>query len=358
LLRWTTPSETTDGMAIDGPMTAEVCREAGARPLTPVARAAACLPVRRTAVASGPSELSDTLPATLEAGPPVLLTYRVQLYNATGRSAGESAAAFAAGGEVPAPVEDLRATPSESGAVIEWRGGTGDDRIDLLRTDLSAPPAAAKRAKPSAPKPSGKARSSTAPKPAPKPASKPQPARPAEAGVVHLLAADTVPGGQADTAGTLDATAAIGDTYTYVAERVRSVTVGGHTLLVHSAPSASVTLAMRDTFPPRPPTGLATIAGSTRPDAAAEPAPYIDLSWEPNGEADLAGYLVYRQLARPNGDPQGPLARLTPLPIPAPAYRDVAVRPGQRYSYHVTAVDASGNESAPSAKALETVGNP
>ncbi len=352
VLRWTTPSQTTDGMAIAGTMTAEVCRQAGLRPPTPAERAAACAPVRRGSVAPGPSELTDPLPSPLEAGPPVLLTYRVQIYNAAGRSAGESAAAFAAAGEVPSRVEDLRATASERGAIIEWRSGAGADAIDLLRTDLSAPAATAAKAKAKTPtaRPAGKGRASTAPKPHPKSGTDAGPV------AVHLLAADA--GGQGVTAGTVDMTATMGETYTYVAERVRGVTVGGHSLELHSEPSSAATVAMRDTFPPAPPTGLATIAGFMRPDAKGEAAPYIDLSWEANREADLAGYLVYRELVRRNGDPQGPLARLTPLPIPAPAYRDVAVRPGQRYSYHVTAVDASGNESAPSAKALEIVRNP
>jgi fibronectin type 3 domain-containing protein len=112
---------------------------------------------------------------------------------------------------------------------------------------------------------------------------------------------------------------------------------------------------MRDTFPPKAPTGLATIPGETEALNGSSAISYIDLSWEPNSEPDLAGYFVYRQLARPNGDPQGPLGKMTPLPIAAPAYRDVAVAPGQRYIYFVTAVDASGNESAPSAKAQEVV---
>jgi hypothetical protein len=357
VLRWTTPARTTDEMEITGPMTAEVCREAGARPLTPAARAVACASVRRAAVAPGASEVTDTLPAPLQTGPPILLTYRVQLYNAAGRSAGKSAAAFTAGGGTPAHVEDLRATASERGALIEWRvGSTGADAIDLLRTDLSAPPAVAKKAQAPAAVPAAKAKGKGKFAPAPKPA--PDGGSDRRPELVHLHVPDSVRGGTSETAGAVDVTATMGHTFTYVAERVRSVTVGGHTLLVDSEPSSTATVMMQDTFPPKPPTGLATAAGFTRSDGAGEAVPYIDLSWEPNGEADLAGYLVYRQLARPNGDPQGPLARLTPLPIPAPAYRDVAVRPGQRYSYHVTAVDGSGNESAPSAKAHETVRNP
>lgn len=141
----------------------------------------------------------------------------------------------------------------------------------------------------------------------------------------------------------------MGETYTYTAERVITVTLGPHTLEMYSEPSSPVTVEMRDTFPPAVPTGLATIPGVNPATSTA----YIDLSWEPNGEPDLAGYLVYRQLASQNGDPQGPLARLTTSPVVAPAYRDVAVSAGQRYIYQVTAVDAAGNESAPSAKAQE-----
>jgi fibronectin type 3 domain-containing protein len=127
-------------------------------------------------------------------------------------------------------------------------------------------------------------------------------------------------------------------------------------LEMKSSRSNAVTLAMRDTFPPSAPTGLDTISGAAPAStAAAYAGPYVDLSWEPNSEPDLAGYRVYRQLARPDGSPQGPLARLTALPIAVPAYRDVAVKAGQGYIYSVTAVDAAGNESAPSAKALEVV---
>jgi fibronectin type 3 domain-containing protein len=103
--------------------------------------------------------------------------------------------------------------------------------------------------------------------------------------------------------------------------------------------------------------GTAPAAGQqgSPADAAGHASPYIDLSWEPNTEPDLAGYLVYRQLANADGSPHGSMVKLTTAIISAPAYRDVAVIRGQRYIYQVTAVDASGNESAPSAKAQEVV---
>jgi fibronectin type 3 domain-containing protein len=69
----------------------------------------------------------------------------------------------------------------------------------------------------------------------------------------------------------------------------------------------------------------------------------VELSWSINVEPDLAGYRVYR--AEQEGV-RGAL--LTPELLPSPAYRDNSVQSGHRYWYTVTAVDRSGNESAPS----------
>ena len=356
-LRWTTPSRTTDDMDVKGSMIAEICREVGVRPAAPAARAASCAPVRRIAATPGASEADDTLPPNLQAEPVLLLTYRVQIFNSTGHSAGESLGAFTAAGPVPPQVESLRATAADRGVVLEWHPATAPSSasavtngfVDLWRTDLSTP---------TAPKQSHPNPSAVPGEPKPVNPKKTSGATPDQ---MHLRAIESATG----SPGTVDTTAKPGDTYSYIAERVRRVTLANHTLELRSAPSQSVTLAVQDTFPPKIPTGLATISGLAKPQtdsknagntASAPPSvPYVDLSWEPNGEPDLVGYRVYRQLATPDGSPQGPLARLTPLPLTAPSYRDVAVRAGQGYIYTVTAVDAAGNESAPSAKALELV---
>lgn len=79
-----------------------------------------------------------------------------------------------------------------------------------------------------------------------------------------------------------------------------------------------------DTFPPAAPTSLAAIAGEG----------VISLIWEPNTEADLAGYLVLR------GDAPGDTLRaITPEPVTATTYRDTTARAGARYVYVVVAVD-------------------
>ena len=103
-------------------------------------------------------------------------------------------------------------------------------------------------------------------------------------------------------------------------------------------PSGEVSADPVDLTPPAPPQGVR---------AAPGPGAVVSLSWEPNREPDLLGYLVYRSDA-PNRSPR----RLIETPFAAPALYDRSVRPGRRYIYTVTAVDASSrrNESAPSSE--------
>src|ERR1039458_468789 len=114
-----------------------------------------------------------------------------------------------------------------------------------------------------------------------------------------------------DAGGTVDRTAAIGATYRYTGQRVRSVAVGGQTLELRSAPSAAATVEVRDVFPPEAPAGLVAAPGFVYPSDQRSPgapgfagegdaqkpaiAPAIDLSWDPNPEPRVAGYRVYRQ---------------------------------------------------------------
>jgi len=148
----------------------------------------------------------------------------------------------------------------------------------------------------------------------------------------------------------VDQTAKIGESYTYTAQRVSSVLLAGHTLMLSSTVSAPVTFVSRDVFPPLVPTGLEAVPGGATPADRS-----IDLSWTPNTDTDLTGYSVYRQEVTSTGEVAGTAARLNSTPVVGPAYRDQTAVPGHRYSYRVTAVDATGNESAPSAAVQETL---
>ena len=110
---------------------------------------------------------------------------------------------------------------------------------------------------------------------------------------------------------------------------------------LESTPSERVCLTPRDTFAPAAPKGLSIVAGSGT----------MNLGWDANTEADLAGYLVLRGEA-----PGDTLQPLTPAPITATSYEDKTVKPGVRYAYAIIAVDKSTppNRSAPSARLEET----
>ena len=97
--------------------------------------------------------------------------------------------------------------------------------------------------------------------------------------------------------------------------------------------------ASGDTAPPAAPSGL-TAMGS--PSGVA-------VAWSANVESDLAGYNVYRSASA-----AGPYTRLNASLVSSPAYDDTSA-PGAAEFYEVTAVDSSGNESAPAAVASATL---
>ncbi len=111
--------------------------------------------------------------------------------------------------------------------------------------------------------------------------------------------------------------------------------------------SAQVHLAVHDVFPPAVPSGLQAVFSSVGQK------PFIDLTWAPNTESDLAGYIVYRRVDHRGA--ASDFVAVTPAPVKAPAWRDNDVQPGQTYYYTVAAIDVRGNQSAQSAPAEESV---
>ena len=365
-LQWTTPTKTTDGLPIKGSITARLCRTtiatdttattasipqptpkpstkkpatgkkstAKSTPPTPIT--AACTPVLTLPAHPGPTTATETLPESLTADPATLLDYRVEIDNASTHSAGSSNPAYAAAGAAPTPVEALRATAIPTGIMLEWSPTPANPAttVELDRTDTTLATAKPQQPKPNSPQPLQLASKET-----------PE---------VHLNANPTnnqQPTTNNQPAGTLDQTAHFGDTYTYTAQRVRTLQLNGHTLQIRSTTSTPTTLTLRDTFPPATPTGLVAIPNQ-QPATNNQQPPSIDLSWEPNTEPDLAGYYVYRRTA------STPAARLTPTPLPGPAYRDLTATPGQLYIYTITAIDTSGNESPPTPQLEQTLPQP
>jgi hypothetical protein len=133
-----------------------------------------------------------------------------------------------------------------------------------------------------------------------------------------------------------------GKTYIYV---VRSVArYPGVTL--ESADSNLLSVTPKDTFPPAAPQGLVAVFVP----ASGELPAHLELSWAINSETDIAGYNVYR-----SEGVGSPGTRVNAELLLTPAFRDMNAVPGRRYSYSVTAVDRSGNESPASAAVVAGV---
>ncbi len=324
-LTWTMPKRDTDKVPLKGTVTVRICRNESA---TQNCSAAAKLDLSPSADGA----FTDTLPPALADGAPRVLTYFVELDNRKGRTAGQSNGAQILAGEAPAAVDGLAAEMRRDGVLLRWNPASPDTApiaIRLLRHLVSPPanqPAESKSAKTVI-------------------ASHPE-------ATEQTLLVEPGPHGNNDRGRALDSNIQFGATYEYRAQRVARVNVNGETLDLAGPLSAPVLINAVSTFPPAVPKGLAAVA--TEGEAGAGPA--IDLNWQPNTEADLAGYVIYRREA---GSTENSWQRISsPQPIAAPGYHDATVQPGHTYEYAVSAVDEQGHESARSTEAEETVPAP
>ena len=86
--------------------------------------------------------------------------------------------------------------------------------------------------------------------------------------------------------------------------------------------SKAAEIFTRDIYPPAEPTGLQAVFSSVGQK------PFVDLTWAPNMESDLAGYNVFRRVA--GGEP----VKLNQQLVPVPSFRDDKVAPGKTYLYY------------------------
>ena len=110
--------------------------------------------------------------------------------------------------------------------------------------------------------------------------------------------------------------------------------------LILSRASDTLTVVPEDSFAPGAPQNVTAVdwEGAVR------------VYWDPNREADLAGYFVYRE-----SDGEA-VRKISPL-LQDRMFTDTTVREGETYRYRVSAVDKSDNESPPSPEASITIRN-
>jgi hypothetical protein len=332
-LAWTTPRENTDHLKLKGSVPLRLCRtqQAADSPCETIATI--------SAVPDKPATYTDVLPPSVTSGPVRPITYRIFGMNKRGRTAGPSNIAAVLAGQAPPEVRDLSAQVVARGVVLHWQPVPNlppDTSIQIDRT-LVTPAVAPMPAKPKSISPL------------------PPSTEPAEEKLrVRLIPPNSQHTAATDPGIALDPTAQFGHQYTYSASRVVQQQVGQQTLQLDSSQSPAVQVATRDTFPPAAPTGLVAVPISAIMNNGT---PEVDLSWSANTESDLARYRVYRRDVTGNRPMRriGPVGSSTAEIIVAPAYRDVHVQAGQTYTYAVTAVDTSGNESRRSAEVTVTI---
>jgi hypothetical protein len=304
ILQWTVPTNTTDDQAIARHMGKTlVCRNFSAGECHDVAGE---IPADKVA-AGKPAEQQDSIAAAIRSNPGKdFVNYTVETLNNSGKSAGPSntITVFLAP-SMPA-VQDLRAELHPEAIILHWALPALEsalrtrNTVQVLRSDNSAPA----RATPT------------------------------------ILAELPAQAGPAEFA---DRSFAWEKSYSYRVIGISHVlTQDGRELSqFESEETAPVTITAHDVFPPAAPSGLQAVFSSTIPG-------YIDLTWTPNAESDLAGYNVYRATYG------GSFAKMNPELVKTPTFRDSRVAPGQ-FTYRVSAVDARGNESAQSQPTTETV---
>lgn len=307
-LHWTMPKKTTDHLLINSQIPALICwREKSGK----------CEAVGQIALApESEGQFQGVLPTTLLNGDPRPVSYFVELKSSKGRSAGLSNPAVVLAGTAPAAVAGFSADVRADGVALHWSGG--DTTAVRLHRKLLTPEA------PPAKKENGLMKPDREP-------------------VLRDLLVENPAAGP--KSGALDKTAHFGKVYEYTAQRIERVPVDGKTLELAGEISEPVRVNVIDTFPPAVPQGLVAVL--------APEEKTIDLSWQPDTDEDLAGYIVYRAEA------DGEWKRVSAAqPLIGSAFRDTAIEPGHVYRYTVSAIDLTGHESKYSAEATETVPNP
>jgi hypothetical protein len=246
----------------------------------------------------------DSLPPRLgEENPADFVTYAVEEINVHGRSAGLS-------NQVPIPVAptipapgDLSAQVSADGVHISWTGPVPPEapaglsyRYRILRKPVGAP--------------------------------------------AYVVLADVEP---AANGSYLDKTFEWEQKYEYRITTITQVDSHGINTTVEGDDSRPVGVFTRDIYPPAQPVGLQAVFSSVGQK------PFIDLTWAPNLESDLAGYNVFRRVGKAQFE------KLNKQLVQTSSFRDENVDPGKKYTYSVSAVDLRGNESQRSTEASETV---
>jgi hypothetical protein len=312
-LDWTLQRKNTDRTLVKHPPAVRICRREGTGLMgtcAMVAEVPAPKPLPQPKHKGNEEEPAirmnyvDSLPPQLEKDNPAdFVTYAVEEINSHGRSAGLSnQVQIPAAPTIPAP-DDLSARVSAEGVRIAWTGPTPPAgpaglsyRYRIMRKPVGGP--------------------------------------------AYVVLADVEPSASGSY---LDKTFEWEQKYEYRITTLTQIDSHGVDTAVEGDDSQPIQVFTRDIYPPAQPAGLQAVFSSVGQK------PFIDLTWAPNLESDLAGYNIFRRIEGEQFE------KLNKQLVQTSSFRDENVEPGKKCIYSVSAVDLRGNESQRSPEAGETV---
>jgi len=316
-LAWSIPVETTERRAIRHPGPTRICRSLGdtiAECGTPAGETPAGPTQARP---SGSKKhlppaprltmgYSETLPAALQSHAGEQVTFAVEVLNQNQRSGGLSNQVQVPAAPALPPPANFQAQVTSEGVVLSWVEVPLPSKVPGLRHLYRV----YRRQK----------------------------------GSEKNTLAGEIPLESPPTLQFIDRTFEWEQTYSYRATVVTVIARDGKPdLQVEGEDTPTITVVAHDVFAPAVPSGLQAVF------SGVGQAPFVDLVWAPDTEADLAGYNLFRR--EDGGQP----VKINSDSIKAPSYRDAGVQSGKTYFYSVSAVDVRGNESARSDEANEAV---
>ena len=309
-LAWTPPAQTTDRQTLRGLGPTHICRGLDAVLKgcgVPVGQVISSPSSTKSTAQRIQATYTDTLSEQLEHDhPEEFITYAVEVLNSNGHSAGLSNQVRVSRAPTLPPPREFTAQVTAQGVVLTWLADsspTPHSRIHYVYRVY----------------------------------------RRSEGSQQGILIAELPLGNQSDTTFT-DPTIEWEQTYYYHINVTTVVTPEGKSeVRIEGDDSPQMKVFVHDVFPPAVPSGLQAVYSGPGQQL------FIDLTWAPVTDVDLAGYHVYRH------EPGAPPVKINQDLIKTPAYRDADVEAGKTYFYSVSAVDVRGNESARSDEASESV---
>jgi hypothetical protein len=323
-LAWTVPAKTTDRQTVRHPGVTRVCRSLKdpvadcKNPTAEIPAAQFPFPASSSNRPGAPPKVqanyTDILSQELqEQDPTAEITYAVSVLNESGRSAGLSNQVQVPSAPTLPPPDHFRAEVNKDGVLLSWDCPPAIAASDVIEHKLGI----YRREQ-----------------------GKQTDTKVSDANLTECVQAQPV----SQLPEFLDQTFEWEKHYDYRATVVTVVSEPGKPdVEVEGDDTPAVVVFAHDVFPPALPTGLQAVF------SGVGQAPFVDLVWSPDTEADLAGYYIFRH------EENEPPVKLNSEPVKAPAFRDSKVQSGKKYFYSVSAVDERNNESAKSEETSEQV---